>query len=127
MPDEFHTVQPSTVETLLVSGSIDYSTPAQAAAEELLPSLNKGEYVILSEYGHFNDIWSFQPEATRHLLAAFFDSGEVDDSLFTYQPMDFDVGLMSFSFIAEALLITAILVALRLAALARFILRRLKR
>ena len=87
MPGEFRTVQPTTVDTLLVSGTIDYSTPAQVATEELLPFLPNGEHVILSEFGHFNDVWGFQPEATRHLLATFFDTGEADDSLFTYEPM----------------------------------------
>jgi hypothetical protein len=32
-----------------------------------------------------------QPEATVHLLTTFYDTGEVDDSLYTYQPMDFNV------------------------------------
>jgi pimeloyl-ACP methyl ester carboxylesterase len=98
MPNEFREVQPSKVETLLVSGRIDYSTPSQFAAEELLPALKNGEQVILSEFGHTADIWSLQPEATRHLLTTFYAAGEVDDSLFTYQPMSFDVGLMSFPF-----------------------------
>lgn len=93
MAEEFHTVQPSDVETLLISGSVDYSTPAQFAAEELHPALENGEQVILSEFGHFNDVWSFQPEATKHLLVTFYDTGEVDDSLFTYQPWDYNVGL----------------------------------
>ena len=44
-------------------------------------------HVILSEFGHFIDFWGFQPEATRHLLATFFDTGEAKDSLFTNEPM----------------------------------------
>jgi hypothetical protein len=93
IPDEWRQVQPSDVETLLVSGNIDATTPAQWATAELLPSLSNGEQVILSEFGHTDDVWGLQPEATVHLLTAFYDSGEVDDSLFTYQPMDFDVSL----------------------------------
>jgi len=81
------------VETLLISGNIDATTPAQWATEELLPSLSNGEQVILSEFGHTDDVWNLQPEATVHLLTTFYDSGEVDNSLFTYQPMDFDVSL----------------------------------
>ena len=104
MPEEFRTVQPSSVETLLVSGTVDYSTPAQAATEELLPYLTNGEQVILADFGHFTDIWGLQPEATRHLLVTFFDTGEVDDSLFSYQPMDYDVGLLSLPLIAKVLL-----------------------
>ena len=84
MPDEFREVQPTEVETLLVNGSIAYSTPSQFVAEELLPALNNGKQVILSEFGNFGDMWGFQPEATRHLLVTFFDTDEVDGSLFTY-------------------------------------------
>jgi hypothetical protein len=93
IPAELRQVRPSDVETLLVSGNIDATTPAQWATEELLPSLKNGEQVILSEFGHTDDVWGLQPEATEHLLTTFYDTGEVDDSLFTYQPMNFDVGL----------------------------------
>jgi hypothetical protein len=53
--------------------------------------LSNGHQVILSEFGHTNDFWGLQPEATVHLLTTFYDTGEVDDSLYTYQPMDFHV------------------------------------
>jgi pimeloyl-ACP methyl ester carboxylesterase len=127
MPDEFRGVQPAEVETLLVSGSIDYSTPSQFATEELLPALSNGEQVILSEFGHFGDVWGFQPEATRQLLVTFYDTGEVDDSLFTYQRMSFDVGLMSFPFLSKVLVIAVILAPLLLVVLVWFIVRRVKR
>ncbi|UCH58380.1 MAG: alpha/beta fold hydrolase, partial [Anaerolineales bacterium] len=91
IPAEWRQVQPSDVETLLVSGNIDATTPAQWATEELLPSLSNSEQVILSEFGHTDDVWNLQPEATMHLLITFYDTGVVDDSLFTYQPMDFEV------------------------------------
>ena len=126
MPEEYYEVQPADVETLLVSGNIDYSTPPQFATEELLPAMSNAEQVILSEYGHTGDVWSFQPEATRHLLATFYATGEVDDSLFTYQPMDFDVGWMSFPLLAKALMIGIILIVLLLIILVRFIVRKVK-
>ena len=68
------------------------NTPYEYARDDLLPALSNGKQVILSEFGHTNDIWNFQPEATVRLLTAYFDDGVVDDSLFTYQPMDFDAG-----------------------------------
>jgi pimeloyl-ACP methyl ester carboxylesterase len=126
MPDEFREVQPAEVETLLVSGSIDYSTPPQFATEELLPALSNGEQVILSEFGHFGDVWGFQTEATRHLLATFYDTGEVDDSHFTYQPMNFDVGLMNFPLLAKISMAAIMLISIGLLALARFIIRRIR-
>ncbi len=126
MPDEFHEVQPSEVETLLVSGSIDYSTPSHYATEELLPALKNGEQVILSEFGHFSDVWDFQSQATRRLLVTFYDTGEVDDSLFTYQPMDFHVGL-GFPELAKIALAVVVVVIAGLVLLVRFVVRRVRR
>ena len=119
-------MQPSDVETLLVSGNIDATTPAQWATEELLPSLSNGEQVILSEFGHTDDVWGLQPEATVHLLTTFYDTGVVDDSLFTYQPMDFHVGL-GFPEIAKLLIAIPVLVIVIVVALVWFIVRRVRR
>lgn len=111
------------METLLLSGSIDYSTPLQFTVEEWLLALKNGEQVILSEIGHFGDVWSFQPKAIRYLLTTFIVTGEVDDLLFTYQPMNFDVGLMSYLFLARVLVIAIILVPLLLVGMVWFIVR----
>ena len=100
MPEEYRQVQPSDVETLLVSGNIDISTPAEYATEELLPVLRNGKQVILSEMGHVNDIMTLQSEATERLLSHFFATGEVDDSLFVYEPMNFKVK-MGFPLLAK--------------------------
>jgi len=51
----------------------------------------------------------------------------VDDSLFTYQPMKYDVGLMSFPFLAKVLVIAIILLPLLLAVLVWSIVRKVKR
>lgn len=91
IPEEYRQAQPCDVETLLVSGSNDFSTPAEYAAQELLPMLTRGHQVILAEMGHVNDLWRMQPEATLHLLVSFYDTGQVDDSRFQYQAMDFKV------------------------------------
>ncbi|MBT3313298.1 MAG: alpha/beta fold hydrolase [Anaerolineae bacterium] len=91
MPEEYRQMKPSDIETLLVSGNIDFSTPAEFATEELLPYLRNGKQVILSEMGHTNDVMTRQPEAIERLLTYFFDTGEVDDSLFTYEPITFEV------------------------------------
>ena len=93
IPQEYLQVQPTDVETLLISGSIDFSTPPEFATEELLPYLSNGEQVILKDFGHTASFWNSQPEARVHMLNAFFDTGQVDASLYTYQPLDFDVGL----------------------------------
>jgi pimeloyl-ACP methyl ester carboxylesterase len=109
VPEELQRVQPSDVSTLLVSGSIDFSTPAQTATEKLLPHLSNGRQVILSEFGHTGDVWYLQPEATVRLLTSFFDTGQADDSQYTYQPMSFAV---DWGFAAKAKLALAIPLAL---------------
>ena len=126
--EEYRQVQPSDVETLLVGGNVDFLTPDWTATNELLPSLSNAQQVILSEFGHTTDVWVLQPEAVRHLLTTFYETGEVDDSLFTYQPMDFSVGfLSSFPNLAKLTVVVPLLVIILLVALVWFIVRRVQR
>lgn len=90
IPPELNKVQKSDVQTLLIGGSIDFSTPAEYATDELLPSLTNGKQVILREMGHVGDVLTLQRSALEHLLVRFYDEGVVDDSKFKYDPMDFD-------------------------------------
>lgn len=124
IPEEYRQVQPSDVETLLVSGNADFSTPVWTATNELLPAMSNAEQVTLAEFGHTADIWSLQPEATRHLLTTYFESGEVDDTLFRYQPMSFDPGLLSFPLLAKVLIGVIIVLLLLTFAGIWFIIRR---
>jgi len=89
-PDEsnYSLVQTSNVETLLISGALDFATPPQWATRELLPHLPNGHQVVLPGFGHSTSVWTDQPEAGSRLINTFFDSGQVDDSL--YKPMSVD-------------------------------------
>ena len=89
LPEDLRRVQRSEVQSLLVSGTVDFSTPAQLATEDLLPSLPHGRQVVLSEFGHTADIWNVNAAATERLLASFFDTGVADSSLYHYAAMDF--------------------------------------
>lgn len=114
--EEYFEGQPSNVEILLVSGSIDFSTPPQFATEELLPYLNNAEQVLLKDVGHTESVWNSQPEARARLVTTFFDTGEVDASLYEYQPIDFTVDrgwsdLMRM-FIIVVIIATALIIAL---------------
>ncbi len=80
------------MQTLLLSGSVDFSTPPEFATNELLPYLDNGRQVILSEYGHVNDMLYAQPENSRLLLTSFFNSGVPNTSKNSYLAMDFNVG-----------------------------------
>ena len=89
-PDEgeFSRVQTSEVETLLVGGELDFSTPPQIATKEFLPSLPNGQEVVLPGVGHTGSFFAEQPEAGTRLINTYFASGQVDDSL--YEPVKVD-------------------------------------
>jgi len=116
IPDSFREPPASGVETLLVGGNQDFSTPPQFTTDELLPVLSNGHQVILSEFGHTGDVFGLQPEAMVRLVTTFYDSGQVDDSLFTYQPMDFNVDrgwpTQAKQYLAIAVVVIVLLVAL---------------
>lgn len=87
--DEYRQVQTSDVETLLIGGTVDFATPVVNATDDLLPYLPNGHQVVLAEFGHSTDFWTYQPEASTRLINTFYDTGEVDDSLYSYRTMDF--------------------------------------
>jgi pimeloyl-ACP methyl ester carboxylesterase len=125
---EYRTVRPTDVETLLVSGSVDFSTPARLAAEELLPALSRGRQVVLPDLGHTADFWEHRPEASEHLLTTFYDTGEADSSRFDTRPVDFTAVPLSMSTIARVLVGVAVTgVLLALLVLGAMALRRRKR
>ena len=72
IPQEYLRVQPTDVETLLIGGNLDFSTPPQYATDELLPHLANGEQVTLEDLGHTGSFWASQPEARVHLLNTFY-------------------------------------------------------
>ncbi len=76
-----------------MSGSVDFSTPAQSARDALLPYLPNGRQVVLAGMRHTSDLRGVQPEAAKRLLTSLYDTGVADDSLYTYMPMDFAVGM----------------------------------
>jgi len=107
IPEEYQSVQPSEIETLLVSGSIDPWTPVHLA-EEFLTSLNNGQHVVVAESGHGEMLWR-QPEASEKLLTTFFKTGTGDPSSFAYQPWEYNPGL---GFPAIAKIVVGIIVLL---------------
>lgn len=86
---EYGEVRPSEVETLVVNGELDFAVAPQVTTEQLLPSLENGQEVILPGFGHAPDFWTYQPEANSRLINTFLASGRVDDSLYEPQPVDF--------------------------------------
>jgi len=82
--NEYDHARTSNVPTLLIGGALDFATPPQVATKELLPYLPNGHQVVLAGLGHTTDFWTYQPQASSRLINAFFDRGQIDDSL--YQP-----------------------------------------
>jgi hypothetical protein len=87
--NQYDHVRTSNVETLLVGGSVDFTTPPQIARRELLPYLPNGHQVVLPGFGHSTSFWTQQPDAGTHLINTFFDSGRVDRSLYKPTNVDF--------------------------------------
>ncbi len=126
IPDEYRRVQPSSIETLMLSGTLDVSTPAVNARDQLLPLLENGEQVVLAEFAHTGDLVYLQEEATRHLLTTFFATGEVDASLYEPNTSNFEPA-WGFPLIAKLLLGGSVLVLIISALLGRLIFVRVKR
>jgi pimeloyl-ACP methyl ester carboxylesterase len=112
--DEYDRVPTSDVETLLVGGELDVSTPPQTATQQLLPSLANGREVVLEGFGHTGSVFAVQPGANRHLINTFLDTGRVDTSL--YRPLAVDL-TPSTTLTGLAKAVLAILVGLGLVAL----------
>jgi len=89
-PDDnaYSRVRTSRVPTLLIGGDLDFATPPQTAARELLPHLPNGRQVVLKNLGHTDDFWGYEPIAGAHLVNTFLANGKVDTSRFTTNRID---------------------------------------
>ena len=114
----------SNVETLMVGGSIDLSTPAHYATEELLPALSNGRQVILADYGHLD--YYAPPEAFERLVLAFLDRGEADVSLYPARAVVFEPAI-DFPLIGKIVVVTVVVVPLLLVLLAAWAVVRWRR
>ena len=87
--NEYTRVQDSNVPTLLIGGNLDFATPPENATSELLPHLANGREVVLSDLGHSDDFWPYEPAAGTRLINTYLDTGKVDTSLYTRNKVDF--------------------------------------
>jgi len=110
----YDAMQPSAIETLVVSGNLDFSTPVFQSAEEMMPMLARGHHVVLADSGHARSFWSIQPEARATLLRGFLADGRVDASGYAHQPIALAVS-PGWSGLARALAGLAVAAALVLA------------
>jgi pimeloyl-ACP methyl ester carboxylesterase len=126
VPEQYRQLQSSDVETLLVSGNVDFATPPQYATQELLPDLTRGTQVLLSDFGHTETFWTSQPEARTNLLNTFFSTGQVDDSLYKHQLVNFQPDL-TWGRMAKMAATVVLLILVILAVVVWLIVRRARR
>ncbi len=114
-PDDavYRTMQPSDVETLVIGGTLDATTPVEGVARDLMPNLSHGRLVTLAEVGHVESFWGSQPAARDRLLTSFLDRGDVDASLYVRQAPVFrvDNGLPHMAHVLAAAAAIAALIA----------------
>ena len=88
------------VETLMISGSLDVSTPKEGA-EKMLPYFTRCQHVVLSERGHL-DKFKGQSAAARHMITTYYNTGIGHSSQFKYVPMNFmEKGILNFPLLAK--------------------------
>jgi len=115
LPEELRILRHSDVETLILSGSVDFSDPPKNATYGLLPYLRNGKQIILSEFGHVGDLLYLQKQSTERMMASYYNTGIPDTSGVKYIPMNFNVQ-WSLPSIAKTAFLTAALVLMSLAA-----------
>lgn len=88
IPAYFKTTHESTTETLLISGDLDVSTPADYAKNELLPTLRNGKQIIIKHMSH-NDLDVTQLNNYRKTMVDYFDYGNASSSSYQYDEISF--------------------------------------
>ena len=86
IPEQYRKYDTSYVNTLLINGNLDISTPLPNA-QELIKYLPNGKLVVVSDYSHM-DIYRKQPEVFNSFIIEYFNSGKVNDQNFDYIPAD---------------------------------------
>ncbi len=99
IPPEYRKLRYSNVKTLMISGTIDISTPA-INGTQMLAFLPNGHQVILDNRGH-QDLGKLEIKVYRNLVNTFFQTGQVEDSGFSKIPIDFDDVSPSFQDMAK--------------------------
>ncbi len=125
MPAEYRVARTSLVETLMLSGDLDFSTPPAAATRELLPYLPRGRQIILSHFGHVGDLRYLRRNSTDRMIVSYFETGVPDPPDIALVPMDFQVN-WGLPVIAKASLGVLSLLAIALISALVWIARRIR-
>lgn len=88
IPAEYKVSRSTDMETLVVSGELDFRTPADITENALMPFLRKGKHVVLKGMSH-SDILQNVMKSTQFLYQ-YFEGGKVNAALIDpLPPVDF--------------------------------------
>lgn len=88
IPEEYRACRISQTPTLILSGTLDVSTPAVNAETQLMPYLPNGHLIKLENMSHA-DLLNAQTDSYRRCITTFFDTGVADASVFKKNEIDF--------------------------------------
>ncbi len=126
LPANYNTLRSTPTPTLVLTGKLDPKT-SQPLTRALMSHLKRGRHLRFRHMGHFNDIWSLQPEAASRLLVRFFRDGTVDRSGFQPTPVDFDTNIRLRTVMSLMIIVPVILLVLVLLGVFLFIRRLIRR
>ena len=122
LPADFRALKPINIPTLVIGGSLDISTPAVLAEQELMPYLTHGSLLRVANAGHY-DLWK---KPVRKVFAKYlFDGTKPTD--FSLPEPSYDPGFFNLSRIAKLVPVALLLTLLLSAFGIRFIVRKIKR
>lgn len=88
IPEEYKKCRMSDSETLIISGDLDFRTPAYITEKELMPYLTHGQHIVLQNMSH-RDIF-MNVMKSPDFLSNYFDSGIADKkSISSIEKIDF--------------------------------------
>lgn len=88
IPESFTKCQKSDCETLVISGDLDFRTPAYIVNQELMPFLPNGKHIILKNMSHTDILMNVMKN--QDFLYYYFEKGEVHQNLVdTIKQIDF--------------------------------------
>ena len=125
IPKDLREFQESDVEMLLINGTMDFSTPP-TALDEAKPYFHKAQMVLLPEFSHVGDEYTYQQGAFERLITSYYDTGVADSSLYVYEPLSFKPG-MSMTLLAKLLVAALIVLPMLLVLVVVLVVRRIRR
>jgi pimeloyl-ACP methyl ester carboxylesterase len=92
IPEEFKRCKTSKSETLVISGDLDFRTPANITNRELIPYLVNGKHIVLKNMSHTDILANVMK--SQDFLHQYFELGRVEESLITpIASIDFKAGV----------------------------------